>query len=833
MNVVLADTVITVQGWPHALDGIGDYRLRIRKTPEETKAERARKRAYDPGCTPRIDPYRYEHGTVVSVEGDTAYFLPGLWPRVKAKLDDMELSYTVEDRRNPDIRPPLEIDRLEGVQFRSNQDVAIALVAVSDCGVIETPTAFGKCHGANDRVLMFDCTSKAAKDVRKGDLLMGPDGSARIVLHTNQGFGKLYRMHPRRGDDHLFTGNHILVLQEYVPNTGRGRPYCREVEMTVKEYMALPPTRQSYMRAMFAEVDPIVLEDRPASHPYIVGLYLARYNGRHEDVIPKGETGIWEKVRDIMDSMPWCREEEFLNDSQTQYTYVIPPGYRNSSREDRMELLAGLLDGSQTTACKTMLHLRMWEGDWRLPEVKWLAVSVGLYCSQAVHVRKKGVVIQLSIKGDVKSIPLRRRRLQKLVSRQLLTPCERARCSQFYIEPAGLDCWYGFTVDADHRYLMSDLMITHNSFCIAQLCKALPSLNIVVATRSAQVVGTLCQYISKELPGEVGRVSGGTDTSAGKRVVVTTLKSLPKIDETKVHMVLVDECHDVGANEAGQALQKFCFARRFGFSASPVRNDGSGIVMESILGPTILKMEYQESVDAGMVTPMKYLMMPCPACPEMARNMAVPDVFRKRWSYWCNNYRNKMLASFIRKVKDVYDGQVLIMVSTLEHAIQLHLLLPWFKVAFHGGGDPMDLAPRFPKTRFPDLDLKKYRMKPKDLDIMRMAYEKGTLKWVITTKTWRQGVNLVHLSLLVRADGDVSEVDGIQIPGRLSRLDEGKDKAYLVDFADTFSPWAEERYRKREATYLKQGWTPVTEKELLDDLGGRAEGGRRGGTGLG
>ena len=86
--------------------------------------------------------------------------------------------------------------------------------------------------------------------------------------------------------------------------------------------------------------------------------------------------------------------------------------------------------------------------------------------------------------------------------------------------------------------------------------------------------------------------------------------------------------------------------------------------------------------------------------------------------------------------------------------------------------------------------MKQYKMTQKQLDIMRGAFSKGTLRYIIATTVFRQGVNFPKLEVLIRADGTVSSVDGIQIPGRLSRLDEDKDCAYLIDMGDEFSQWS-------------------------------------------
>lgn len=277
--------------------------------------------------------------------------------------------------------------------------------------------------------------------------------------------------------------------------------------------------------------------------------------------------------------------------------------------------------------------------------------------------------------------------------------------------------------------------------------------------------------------------------------------------------------HDVGDTQAAETISQFYFARKFGFSASPVRTDGSGIVMESLFGPVILNMTYTEAVDAGMVTPMKYVMLPCTNGPEFLNKAKdLSDVVQKRYSYWSNRYRNKVIANFMYQLKSVSDAQVLIMVSTLQHALELKVLMPWLVVAYYGSADMEDLRKKFPKSKYPNLDLDKVRMTTKQLDITRRAFAKGTLRWIVSTYVFRQGVSFNHLRVLIRADGTTTEVAGIQIPGRLSRLDEGKDCAYLVDLNDTFSDWAARRSEARAKLYQEQGWKEISREELLNDL---------------
>lgn len=147
MKVTLADPLVMVEGWTPDLDSIGDYGLRVRKTPEEMREERRIARdKYGPRGH-KISQVRVEHKTVLTFDKDRAgvvYFLPGLWPRVKRLLDAKGIAYEVEDKRRPEIRPELDVGAFDGVEFRPGQDIAIALIAKSDCGIIATSTAWGK-----------------------------------------------------------------------------------------------------------------------------------------------------------------------------------------------------------------------------------------------------------------------------------------------------------------------------------------------------------------------------------------------------------------------------------------------------------------------------------------------------------------------------------------------------------------------------------------------------------------------------------------------------------------------------------------------------------------
>ena len=111
-----------------------------------------------------------------------------------------------------------------------------------------------------------------------------------------------------------------------------------------------------------------------------------------------------------------------------------------------------------------------------------------------------------------------------------------------------------------------------------------------------------------------------------------------------------------------------------------------------------------------------------------------------------------------------------------------------------------------------------YKQTDDEADKTKNALAKGTLKWAISTMVLKQGVNLNHLAVLIRADAAVSGIPSIQIPGRLARLDDNKPRAYLIDFSDEFCNDAAGRAIARTKQYRTQGWEPKDLDIIIKEL---------------
>lgn len=167
----------------------------------------------------------------------------------------------------------------------------------------------------------------------------------------------------------------------------------------------------------------------------------------------------------------------------------IPQDYLTSSREDRLDLLAALLDtdGYYNGGCFEIATKYNTLKD----NILFLARSLGFaaYAKRKVAAIKSlgfsGEYWRISISGDISIIPNKIPRKQASPRRQI----KNVLRTGFSVEGIGKGAYYGFTLDGDGRFLLGDFTVTHNTFTIAYRVKAfldqgVDPANILVCTFS-------------------------------------------------------------------------------------------------------------------------------------------------------------------------------------------------------------------------------------------------------------------------------------------------------------------------------------------------------------
>lgn len=168
------------------------------------------------------------------------------------------------------------------------------------------------------------------------------------------------------------------------------------------------------------------------------------------------------------------RRSNFMNYLLHLYNLLdnkhIPKAYKYNSREIRLNVLAGLMDsdGSLDARFINMYDITL-KSERLLDDVIYLARSLGFSCEKhpclktctnAPEGPKTGLYYRTSISGNVEEIPTK-------VSRKQGIPIERGRYSWlitgFNVTNIGVGDYYGFQTDGNHRFLLEDFTVTHNS----------------------------------------------------------------------------------------------------------------------------------------------------------------------------------------------------------------------------------------------------------------------------------------------------------------------------------------------------------------------------------
>lgn len=224
----------------------------------------------------------------------------------------------------------------------------------------------GGCHIAGTKVMMYDGSTKNVEDVKLGELLMGPDGTPRKVLQLHTGRDHMYEITPVNGDKQIVNSKHLIYGMHrqwynniYQPFTMRADQYYEMLQNKpyLKAHYSLIKTQFSWEEKEHV-IDPYLLglwlgdgtssEFSIASNDIEVIEYLQTYAITH---------GLFARLRKVNTTencylvhlssgkpgkANWLLNE--LRNLKVLNNKHIPDDYIFDSRENRLKLLAGLID---------------------------------------------------------------------------------------------------------------------------------------------------------------------------------------------------------------------------------------------------------------------------------------------------------------------------------------------------------------------------------------------------------------------------------------------------------------------------------------------------------
>jgi superfamily II DNA or RNA helicase len=270
---------------------------------------------------------------------------------------------------------------------------------------------------------------------------------------------------------------------------------------------------------------------------------------------------------------------------------------------------------------------------------------------------------------------------------------------------------------------------------------------------------------------------------------------------------MYDECHTAASDKTARSLTLARGCKMFGFSASTgLRTDKADMLAEALFGPVIHVTEYAESQQLGNIVPIRVIMRPVVVGPSIASTST--QILNKH-GIWCNDERNRRIAEDAREYSKNGE-QILIAVTTVIHGLEL---LRYLKDDFTFVYAQMDANLRKAYEKLGVIEPGVHPITTNERGRLQEEFEAGRLRRVITT-CWKHGVSFDHLQVLIRADGLATNIDSVQLPGRLSRLDDGKDCGTLIDYLDQFNSTLANRAKQRVRMYRRKKWDVIIPRQI-------------------
>ena len=368
--------------------------------------------------------------------------------------------------------------------------------------ILAARPAMGKCLGKGTKVVMFDGSLRKVEDVCEGDLLMGDDSTPRRVLSIARGREQMYWIRQNKGIDYRVNESHVLSLKR--SRDGGAYTKGEVLNISVRDYITksdkFKTNYKGYKVAVEFPAQTLALD------PYFVGLWLGdghSYSSRITNIDPEvvdylqgyahsldlklmtyqqvGKTPNYAITTGQRGGAQYGNRPEVFNIQEKLRglnvieNKHIPNTYLINSTENRLKLLAGLIDSDGHYQREFNCYEITQKNKILAGQLKFLCDSLGFRCSlveKQATIASRGfssIVYRLRLFGNLNSIPVR---IERKKARPLLARADW-RVTGIIVEEDIVDDYYGFTIDGNHLFLLEDMTVTHNTaFVVSALRNA-------------------------------------------------------------------------------------------------------------------------------------------------------------------------------------------------------------------------------------------------------------------------------------------------------------------------------------------------------------------------
>lgn len=346
-------------------------------------------------------------------------------------------------------------------------------------------TGTGKCLKKGTPILMFDGTIKAVEEIDIGEQIMGDDSTPRNILSLAYGIETMYKVVPTKGEPFTCNESHILSLK---CNNKQNINYKKVVDISIKDYLKqndkFKHTHKLFRVGIEFPEKPVEID------PYMIGFWLGDGSSYGPEIATQDAKIVQYFTREVPKFGAYFRYKsqydyaittgnrggekgcnKFLSTLQ-KYNLIknkhIPYDYKCNSRVNRLKLLAGIIDSDGFYDKKSNYYEVVQKNEKLIDDIIYLARSLGFAaykhpcikkCTNSPNPNHQDTYYRTFISGDIDQIPV-------LLDRKKAAPRKQIKdvlSVGFTLEKLPEDEYYGFTIDGNHRFLLGDFTVTHNT----------------------------------------------------------------------------------------------------------------------------------------------------------------------------------------------------------------------------------------------------------------------------------------------------------------------------------------------------------------------------------
>jgi len=359
---------------------------------------------------------------------------------------------------------------LASIKLKPKQEEAYSALVKGESIFLTGPAGTGKCLGFNTPVIMFDGTIKMVQDIKIGEIIMGDDSTGRTVLSTASGEDEMYKVTNRNGDSYVVNSDHILTFK--VDNIIKFSKDNCVLFWGDKNGNVLYKSFDDYEKAKNMADSLPNLVDLPILQciqkhknrkwqKYFKGVYASiEFPEKHLEITPY-RFGFFILKTICQDSTI----NKLLGKPLHINNKSIPLEYKTGSRTQRLDLLAGLID---VAGC--LIDQNTYEISQTFKQINddiyFIAKSLGFHIFIREDTRSDILVYKIYISGDIREIPV-------LIAKKPFIKNKKYShlSSPVRIDSIGKGKYYGFEIDGNHRFVLGNFIITHNTAVIKMFMK--------------------------------------------------------------------------------------------------------------------------------------------------------------------------------------------------------------------------------------------------------------------------------------------------------------------------------------------------------------------------